>query len=133
MNITERESSENKHLAVSCGQTNVACCKEGFIFLPRSEYEAILSHLKNDVAGLEEFKARIVDHGEFLLYNQKSSCQFLASDNRCQLHPLGIKPTECFWWPGHVYLGSNGTLEIRVASCCGGCSCLNVGSPHIKK
>lgn len=128
----QKESVENLHLADSCGQANVICCKKGYIFLPPSEHNAIAEYLKDTTEALREFESRITDHGDFFLYDQKSNCQFLREDNLCQLHPIGIKPTECFWWPGHVYIGLDG-LEIRVATCCGGCHHLKNNSPHIAK
>jgi hypothetical protein len=110
-----RESEDNMLLASSCSKEQVACCKDGYIFLPRSEYQAIIKHLTSRPNDLQEFTSRIADHGDFLFYNQQTRCQFLRSDERCELHHLGIKPSECFWWPAHVYLADDGTLEIRVA------------------
>lgn len=128
-----KESGENLLLASSCNDAQAACCKDGYVFLPNSEYQAICQHLKDRPADLQEFKSRVTDHGDFLLYNQKTRCQFLLADERCELHPLGIKPTECFWWPAHVYLADDGSLEIRVATCCSGCGLVTSDSLHIQK
>lgn len=128
-----KESDENMLLASSCNNAQTACCKDGYIFLPMSEYKSILQHLVNRHRDLQEFTSRITDHGEFLLYNQKTRCQFLHANERCELHPLGIKPTECFWWPAHVYLADDGSLEIRVANCCPGCELVTSDSLHVQK
>src|SRR3989344_2513338 len=128
-----KESNDNAQLALACSKVQAACCRDGYVFLPRSEYQAIIEHLANKPNDLLEFTSRVVDHSDFLLYNQQTRCQFLHPDERCELHPLGIKPSECFWWPAHVYLADDGTMEIRVAACCSGCSFIQPESSHIKK
>lgn len=127
------ESTDNALLASSCVKEQAACCKDGYIFLPRSEYLSIIEYLSGKPDELQEFTSRVANHGDFLLYNQKTRCQFLQPDEQCELHPLGIKPTECFWWPAHVYLAEDSTLEIRVATCCSGCSLIQPDSSHVKK
>ncbi len=130
---TIKESADNSLLASSCEAGHSACCKDGYIFLPKKEFETVLQYLATQPKNLKEFRSRVTDFGNFLLYNQKTRCQFLLADERCELHPLGIKPTECFWWPAHVYLADDGTLEIRVANCCSGCGLIQPNSPHVEK
>jgi Fe-S-cluster containining protein len=131
--VEKKESTDNTLLASSCEKEQAACCKDGHVFLPKSEYLAIIEYLASRSEGLREFISRITDRGDFLLYNQKTRCQFLQSDERCELHHLGIKPSECFWWPAHVYLVEDDSLEIRVAECCSGCSLIQPDSSHVKK
>jgi hypothetical protein len=127
-----RESADNLVLASSCGEKKAACCKDGYIFLPRMECQRILDYLADKPDQLQEFKARLADHGDFYLYDQQTRCQFLQEDERCELHAKGLKPTECFWWPAHVYLADDGSLEIRVATCCSGCSHLTPECSHVE-
>lgn len=87
-----RESSDNTLLASSCSNTRAACCKDGYIFLPKPEFQAIIQHLAERFIDLMEFISRLTDYSDFLLYNQKTYCQFLQKDESCELHPLGIKP-----------------------------------------
>ncbi len=104
----------------------------GRLFLPRGEYEAICRHLARTAPeALPEFQKRAEDHGSFLLYDQKDRCQFLDEANLCRLHPLGLKPSECFWWPYHVYVGSAGRLEVRLfTACCDGYKSHGPHSPY---
>jgi hypothetical protein len=113
----------NDLLATACQKCGSPCCKKGQIFLPRAEYKRIHEHVVLlGEAETKEFESRVSDHGLFFLYDQKIGCQFLDAHNLCRLHNIGLKPSECFWWPYHVYAGSApGTLEIRVyMDCCDG-------------
>ena len=119
----------NQKLASACQHCEAACCKKGRLFLPRKEHEAIRLHLeRTDPAGLQAFQDRIEDHGAFLLYDQKNLCQFLDEANRCRLHPLGLKPSECFWWPYHVFADPAGGLEVRISTGC--CDAYKHHGPH---
>jgi hypothetical protein len=119
----------NQKLAKACQQCQAACCKKGRLFLPRKEYEAIRAHLgKSNPAALQEFQDRTADHETFLLYDQKNCCQFLDEANLCRLHSLGLKPSECFWWPYHVYADSAGQLEVRLSTAC--CDAYKSHGPH---
>lgn len=110
----------NDQLATACQKCGAACCKKGRIFLPRDEYRRIRLHVQalgSDAAA--EFDSRITDHGVFFLYDQKTGCQFLDSANLCRLHDIGLKPTECFWWPYHVFATDANELEVRLSiTCC---------------
>ncbi len=128
-----KKSNDNDRLASSCREANTWCCKDGYVFLPRQEYQAIIEYLAGNSEALREFSSRISDHGDFLLYDQRTRCQFLNKDELCELHTLGIKPTECFWWPAHVYITNDGDLEIRVSECCSGCKFIASDSHHLKK
>jgi len=110
----------NDQLATACQKCGSACCKKGQIFLPRDEYRQIRLHAQAlGPAAVAEFDSRISDHGLFYLYDQKQGCQFLDSGNLCRLHDIGIKPTECFWWPYHVFAAGPDALEVRLSiSCC---------------
>ncbi len=66
----------------------------------------------------KEFAARTTDHGLFFLYDQRTGCQFLDGENLCRLHNLGLKPSECFWWPYHVYASETKELEVRLFTTC---------------
>lgn len=127
-----KESDENNHLASACRGANTWCCKDGYVFLLRQEYEAIVQYLVGKSEVRKEFDSRISDQGDFLLYDQKTRCQFLNEEESCELHSLGIKPTECFWWPAHVYMTDDGELEIRVSECCSGCKFISKDSDHLK-
>lgn len=122
----------NHQLAGACQLCKAACCKKGRILLVRSEYLAIQAHLANgDPAALAEFKGRITDHGDFLLYDQQDACQFLDSANLCRLHSIGLKPAECLWWPYHVFVDEKDQLEIRLATwCCDGHQAHGPASPY---
>ncbi len=123
----------NDQLAHACQSCQAACCKKGQLFLPRVEYERMHAHAqKLGSAAVEEFEERVSDHGSFLLYDQKDRCQFLDERNLCELHPLGLKPSECFWWPYHVFTaGSQESLEIRLyTSCCEGYRAHGPHSPY---
>lgn len=111
----------NRVLATACQKCGSACCKKGQIFLPREEYERIRQYaLELGSAEVDEFDARITDHGLFFLYDQRNGCQFLSAGNLCRLHTLGLKPSECFWWPYHIFAGEE-DLELRVfTECCAG-------------
>ena len=109
----------NDQLAAACQKCGAACCKKGQIFLPRDEYARI--RLYAQASGPDEtaeFDSRITDYGLFFLYDQGSGCQFLDSGNLCRLHDIGIKPTECFWWPYHVFASEAGELEVRLSTNC---------------
>lgn len=111
----------NQQLATACQQCGSACCKKGRIFLPRDEYLRIRRHVQAIGPGATaEFDSRISDHGIFFLYDQDGGCQFLDAANLCGLHELGLKPTECFWWPYHVYTSDDAAeLELRLfLDCC---------------
>ena len=113
----------NGILASACQKCGAPCCKKGQIFLPRAEYERIRQHaLTLGPAEVAEFDKRVSDHGLFFLYDQKNGCQFLDERNLCRLHDLGLKPSECFWWPYHVYAGDQpDKMELRVfMDCCDG-------------
>lgn len=118
----------NEQLAAACQKCDAACCKKGQIFLPRDEYARIRLHVQ--ALGSDEtseFDSRITDHGLFFLYDQRSGCQFLDSGNLCRLHDIGIKPTECFWWPYHVFTSKAGALEVRLSTTC--CDAHNLHLP----
>ncbi len=118
--------SFNCGLAGACQATEASCCKKGKIFLPPSEYQAILDWLQtHSPAEIDSFKARCAHHDDaFILYDQEQRCQFLDDANLCRLHRDKVKPSECFWWPLHVYTPVEGEgLEIRVATCCEGYRC----------
>ncbi len=109
----------NHILATTCQGCHAACCKQGKVFLPRAEHERIVRFLRQETPeGLAAYLERVEDHGEFLLYAQRDRCQFLDERELCQLHPLGLKPTECFWWPYHVFADDDGDLEVRVSALC---------------
>lgn len=67
---------------------------------------------------LADFDKRVENHGAFLVYDQKSGCQFLDADDLCTLHDEGLKPTECHWWPYHVFARDENSLEIRLSQTC---------------
>lgn len=129
----KKESGDNNRLASSCREANTWCCKDGYIFLPRKEYQVIIDYLAGREEDRKVFESRVSDYGDFLLYDQETRCQFLNCEELCELHSLGIKPTECFWWPAHVYVTEDGKLEIRVSECCSGCKAIALDSPHMEK
>ena len=112
--------SLNKPLASACQAACSSCCCKGKIFLPSAEYDRLRVWVReNAVSDLEEFDSRSECLDGFYLYDQKTRCQFLDARNLCRLHDKGVKPTECFWWPLHIYTGADDSLEIRVStSCC---------------
>jgi hypothetical protein len=112
----------NTELAKSCQACQASCCRKGLLFLPTQEYRNIVNWLENKSPGeLNEFQGRAVEHEGFYLYDQREVCQFLDDQNLCRLHLQGVKPTECFWWPFHVYVNDANSLEIRLStSCCDG-------------
>jgi hypothetical protein len=113
----------NARLAAACQQKAAACCKKGSLFLSPAERATIERHVAaQGPAAAAEFAARIQAHDGFSLYDQRNRCQFLTDDNLCSLHPLGIKPNECFWWPYHVYADGDGRLMIEISTtCCDAC------------
>lgn len=117
-----RAAPFNRRLAEACQAAGAACCCKGLLFLPEPEYHAITMWIgARDPAQQTEFESRTEAHGGFRLYHQRDRCQFLDHARRCRLHEAGVKPTECFWWPYHVYTDAEGGLEIRVCtSCCEG-------------
>lgn len=127
-----KASSDNENIAKSCQQTMAACCCRGHIFIPNEEYAEIVEHLnEKSPQEIEEFKSRCLEREGYYLYDQKSKCQFLDDNYLCRLHESQVKPKECYWWPLHVYLDTNGDLEIRVANCCS--ACLHTHPSHIEK
>jgi Fe-S-cluster containining protein len=124
----------NQTMAVACQDCGAACCKKGMIFLPREEYERI-KHYTASLGSTHqmEFIARTSDHGSYLLYDQKNGCQFLDDNNLCRLHENGLKPSECFWWPYHVFVDEADGLEVRLStSCCDAHKVHHTNSPHLK-
>jgi hypothetical protein len=124
----------NKKLASACQKNNSACCKKGKIFLPKNEYEGLKNWINNNMPEeAKDFNERTESHSTFYLYNQRDGCQFLSKDGLCKLHTKGIKPTECFWWPIHVYSGKNKQMEIRLATtCCAGCQSVRNDEDFLK-
>jgi Fe-S-cluster containining protein len=112
----------NSELAKSCQACQASCCRKGSVFLPTKEYTNIVDWLgKNSPDELGEFQSRSIKYADFYLYDQREACQFLDDRNLCRLHLEGVKPTECFWWPFHVYVDEANRLEIRLStSCCDG-------------
>ena len=81
---------------------------------------------------LAEFETRCEKHDGFSLYDQQDSCQFLDKNNLCRLHDAGVKPSECYWWPYHVYEEKDGSLSIRLStSCCEGYKSVGSGVAFI--
>jgi Fe-S-cluster containining protein len=122
----------NQKLANSCQNCGAACCRKGKIFLPKNEHAAMRDHAEK-LGGnwLKEFDARVSDHGLFFLYDQLSGCQFLDAQNLCRLHDLGLKPSECFWWPYHVFSAENESLEVRLfTECCDAHTTHDATSPY---
>lgn len=121
------DSTFNKCLAKACMGAGSSCCCKGQIFLPNNELESIRTWLSTrSESERENFERCVVSHDGFALLNQENRCQFLDDKNLCRLHNEGVKPTECFWWPLHVYLNNRNQLEIRISEdCCGAHTCLN--------
>jgi hypothetical protein len=120
----------NSRLSSACQQAEASCCKAGMLFLPEDEYKAIVSWLSdNSPSEQDEFESRCVKHDRFYLYDQKDCCQFLTETNLCRLHLEGVKPSECFWWPVHIYGTEPENLEFRVATtCCKACKYIEANS-----
>lgn len=125
--MKEKVNLINEQLANACQSACSACCCKGLLFLPDEEYEEICSWLgKNSPGELKSFVSRSKKYSGFYLYDQKDRCQFLDSNNLCRLHKDKVKPSECYWWPLHVYTNPKGSFEIRVStSCCEGYKHLN--------
>ncbi|WP_414587514.1 hypothetical protein [Scytonema sp. PCC 10023] len=123
-------NSINSSLANACQLTQASCCKAGLLFLPEQEYQAIVQWLAgNSASELGEFESRCVKYDGFYLYDQKDNCQFLTETNLCRLHPEGVKPSECFWWPVHIYGTEPENLELCVATkCCTACEYIDANS-----
>lgn len=133
MNAIE-QSGFNQKLAGACQAKCAACCRKGKIFLPENEFQAIKQWAAkaSTPAEISEFEGRTEAFDGFRLYDQKDSCQFLDRNNLCRLHTQGVKPTECFWWPFHVYTAATGALEIRLStSCCDGYKFFTPGLPFL--
>lgn len=115
------EDANNK-LASACQACSASCCKKGLLFmLPEEKRQIDDWILENSPNELEPFHSKLEDCGNFYLFDQEDSCQFLDERNLCRLHDDGVKPTECFIWPAHLYVGNLGDLEVRVSdSCCEG-------------
>ncbi|MCA9799802.1 MAG: YkgJ family cysteine cluster protein, partial [Cyanobacteria bacterium HKST-UBA04] len=127
-------SKENALLAERCMTHQAACCKQGQLFLPAAEYERLLAWVQaNAPDEAAEFIGRIAAYDGFYLYHQRTRCQFLDPQNLCRLHHTGTKPSECFWWPLHVYVNANGQLDIRAASyCCNAAEHLQPDADHVQ-
>ena len=124
----------NRQLASACMNCGSSCCKKGWIFLPRDEFELMFRHAESLGGGeAAEFTSRISDHGSFLLYDQRDGCQFLDERNLCRLHEIGLKPSECFWWPYHVFVSETGGLEVRLATdCCDAHKAHDPATPYVR-
>lgn len=109
----------NDQLAHACQTREAACCCKGKVFLPKDELFEIQKWLTvNQADMLPDFESRLEHYETFSLYDQKERCQFLDNDNLCVLHESKTKPTECYWWPLHVYQGQDESLDIRVSTTC---------------
>jgi len=126
-------SGFNDLLAKACQAAGASCCKLGRLFLPLEEWRQIEAWLAARSADeLSEFRRRSVAGDGFFLYDQQKRCQFLDERNLCRLQAAGLKPSECFWWPFHVYVDEQDRLEIRLAtSCCGGHRHYVAGQPFV--
>lgn len=117
--MKDSENTLNARLATSCMSTCSSCCKKGKLFLPNTEYERMRTWLiTNSPEELKPFEERCEKHDGFFIYDQKNACGFLDDRDLCRLHVSGVKPTECFAWPFHVYLDDKMTLEIRYSDTC---------------
>jgi hypothetical protein len=123
-------NSLNSSLATACQLSQGSCCKKGLLFLPEDEYQAIVEWVAaNSANELGEFESRCVKYDGFYLYDQKDCCQFLTETNLCRLHSEGVKPSECFWWPVHIYGTKPENLELCVATgCCNACEYIDTNS-----
>jgi hypothetical protein len=123
----------NKQLAQACQATCSSCCKKGLLFLlpeEKAQIEEWISSHSPDEMGV--FHSSLTKKEGFYLFDQKNSCQFLDQYNLCRLHGDGVKPTECFLWPAHVYVGLFGNLETQVSNtCCEGYRYITEGHPAI--
>ena len=128
MNLTEF----NSQLAHACQECHAACCRKGLLFMPKEEHAAIAAFLKSgDPQSAAEFFSRSKQYPQFWLYDQMDRCQFLDDNDHCKLHSLGLKPSECFWWPYHIYRAPDGGFEIRLStSCCDGHKAHSDSSPY---
>lgn len=110
----------NDKLATACMKTCASCCKKGLLFMPSEEYEGIITWLKkHSPEEMQTFQSRAQAFDGFYLYDQGDACQFLDANNLCRLHQDQVKPSECYWWPMHVYCNEESELELRVSdSCC---------------
>jgi Fe-S-cluster containining protein len=114
-----KASSDNGAIAQTCQESNAACCRKGKLFIPESEYTHIANWiLNNSPDELKEFQSRLEVFDGFYLYDQQDTCQFLDRHALCRLHTSHVKPSECFWWPLHVYKSDTGELEIKAANYC---------------
>lgn len=128
-----RDSEENNQLARACMAKGAACCKKGMLFLQPSEYRRIVDHLAKNGSPKElaEWLARCQQKDGYYLYDQKDACQFLDERNLCRLHGAGIKPSECFWWPLHVFWDPGEGFSLKAGTyCCDGCRFLSAQSGH---
>ena len=127
-------SPANKELGAACQSQEAACCKEGKIFLPEGQYQAICRYLQthecSSTTALQEFQERCEQHDGFWLYDQRARCQFLGPQNRCGLYATGVRPLECLWWPLHAYLGDGGQVEVRSATWCCTAAAAAAGQVH---
>lgn len=133
MSEESRDTSFDHCLAHACQAANSACCCKGRIFLPDNETEAIRGWLKArpEVEQANFERCLDDDHDGFALLDQENRCQFLDDRNLCRLHNEGVKPSECFWWPMHVYVNRQDQLEVRVSeTCCEAFNCLNGGQSN---
>lgn len=123
----------NRNLAAACQACASSCCKKGLLLLLPEEKDQIEDWLaRKSPVELDSFRAKLQDCGDFFLFDQEDSCQFLDDHNLCRLHVDGVKPTECFIWPAHVYVGNLGDLEVRISnSCCEGFKYISPGHPAI--
>jgi hypothetical protein len=126
-------SAFNALLAAACQAAGAPCCKRGRLFLPLAEWRQIAAWLAARSADeLDQFRRRCAASEGFFLYDQQPRCQFLDDGNLCRLQAAGLKPSECFWWPFHVYVDEQDRLEIRLAtSCCGGHRHYEPGLPFV--
>jgi len=117
--MNKLDNTFNANIAKSCISSCSSCCKKGKLFLPKVEYERMRAWLiTNSPEELEAFEERIEKHDGYYIYDQKKSCGFLDEKDLCRLHVDGVKPTECFAWPFHVYLDEKQALEIRYSDTC---------------
>lgn len=123
--------TENKELAECCMRHKAACCKKGKLFITEEEFFKIQSWATANQSDAGEFRGRCSAYPGFFLYDQQESCQFLDDKNLCKLHEPQVKPTECFWWPLHVYQNED-HLEIRASSsCCDAFRALDDRHPYV--
>lgn len=105
----------------------------GKIFLHPVEYERIVRYLsENEMQGdLDEWKSRCELKDGYYLYDQKNACQFLDKNNLCRMHFTGVKPSECFWWPLHVFWNQEEGYTLKAGTyCCDGCKFVTPDSKH---